>query len=260
MSDFCQLDLRWKDILMGNGTSSIGAVGCYMCSLVSGLSDRGYGWDPASFNLLLIADKAWVGPYENYIDSGNLEKYMPDVFTSFKKINPYNDQPKIDQLVGENLIGVCRVNARAIGGTGTHYLLLKGQNKGVALIFDPYTNKIEPITTTYGNYGDILGIDVFGVKVKSTVPTSVPTQPLITNPISTPVVTPPIDPVVPSPIDPLSTPVTAPVTPTAPITPEPVDTTQPSIPSVWVNGSSTIVISKPNIFQRIMAFLKWLVS
>jgi len=229
---------------MGNGTSSIGAVGCYLCSLVSGLSDRGYGWDPASFNLLLIADKAWVGPYENYIDSGNLEKYMPDVFTSFKKIDPYNDQPKIDQLVGENLIGVCRVNARAIGGTGTHYLLLKGQNKGVALIFDPYTNKIEPITTTYGKYGDILGIDVFGVKTKSTVPE------------------PPV--VIPTPV--VESPVTAPSVPTTlPVQETTTTSTQPSIPSVWVTDTNTPIASpiptvNPNLFQQIVRYIRKLLE
>ena len=231
--NYSKRDLRWANILMGNGTSSIGAVGCYMCSLVSGLSDRGYGWDPASFNLLLIADKAWVGPYENYIDSGNLEKYMPDVFTSFKKIDPYNDIPKIDQLVGENLIGVCRVNARAIGGTGTHYLLLKGQNKGVALIFDPWTNRIEPITTTYGKYGDILGIDVFGVKVKSTVPPQpAPVKPPVETPsavVEPPVTAPDAPPSPPTPIEPVSVP------PVTTYPPDVVITTTPTTPklSIW---------------------------
>ena len=168
--NYSQRDLRWANILMGNGTSSIGAVGCYMCSLVSGLSDRGYGWDPASFNLLLIADKAWVGPYENYIDTANICSYLPEVFTNFQKIDPWNDIPKVDNLVGENLIVVCRVSAKALGGTGTHYVYLVGQQKGVALIYDPWRNVTELITKTYGNWGDILGINIFTVRVKSTLP------------------------------------------------------------------------------------------
>jgi hypothetical protein len=266
MSDFCQLDLRWKDIIMGNvtgpnpSTNSIENYGCYLCSLVSGLSDRGYGWDPASFNLLLRANGAWVGPYEDYIDSANLPKYMPDVFISYQRIDPWNDIPKVDNLVGESQIVVCRVNARAIGGTGTHYLLLKGQNKGVALIFDPWTNRIEPITTTYGNYGDILGIDVFGVKTKSTPPPTPTVQ-------SAPTVEPAPEPLA-SPSVPVTTPVEPPVT--APSTHTTPDTTQtttypldvvitPQIPSVQVTDTNT-VISKPTIIQLIVAWLKSLLG
>ena len=180
---YSQLDNRWKDIIMGDitgpnpSTNPIGQYGCYLCSLVSGLSDRGYGWDPASFNLLLRSFGAWVGPYQDYVDSPNLEKYMPDVFTSFHKIDPWNDMPRVDNLIGENLIVVCKVNAKAIGGTGTHYLYLVGQQKGVALIYDPWRNVTELVTKTYGNFGNILGIDIFGVKTKSTLPPPLPTIP-----------------------------------------------------------------------------------
>ena len=92
------------------------------------------------------------------------------VFISFQKVDPWNDIPKVDNLVGEDKIVVCRVNAKAIGGTGTHYLYLVGQQKGVALIYDPWRNVIELITKTYGNWGDILGINIFTVRGKSTPP------------------------------------------------------------------------------------------
>ena len=263
---YCQLDNRWKNTIFGNSTSTnkISTYGCYLCSLVSGLSDRGYDYDPNTFNDLLKSVNAWVGPFGDYIDSQNIDKYLPAIFTHFQKIDPYNDNPKIDQLVGENLIGVCRVNAKAIGGTGTHYLYLVGQQNGVALIYDPWRNVTEPITTTYGKFGNILGIDMFTVKVKSTLldlpPTLVPPSP-------------------PQAAREPESPVTASQPSTAPITPEPtVDTSQPSIPTVWVvdtttpifqNGTASTVIlpdsivpevktpTNSNIFQKM---LKWLLS
>src|ERR1035437_3691866 len=192
---YSQLDNRWASMVMGDitepnpSTNIIKTYGCYLCSLVSGLSDRGYGWDPMSFNLLLRDRKAWVGPYKDYIDCPNLAKYLPDVFISYQKIDPYNDVPKIDQLIGENLIVVCRVNARAIGGTGTHYLYLVGQQKGVALIYDPWRNVIELVTKTYGNWGDLLGINIFTVRTKSTPPFVPGTDPLP----APPVVVPPVE-------------------------------------------------------------------
>lgn len=169
---YCQLDNRWRNTVFGNSTSTnkIGPYGCYLCSLVSGLSDRGYDYDPNTFNDLLKSVNAWVGPFGDYIDSQNIDKYLPAIFTHFQKVDPWNDIPKVDNLVGENLIVVCRVNAKAIGGTGTHYCYLVGQQKGVALIYDPWRNVTELITKTYGNYGNVLGIDIFTVKVKSTVP------------------------------------------------------------------------------------------
>ena len=252
---YCQLDNRWKNTIFGNSTSTnkIGAYGCYLCSLVSGLSDRGYDYDPNTFNDLLKSVNAWVGPFGDYIDSQNIDKYLPAIFTNFQKIDPWNDIPKVDNLVGENLIVVCRVNAKAIGGTGTHYLYLVGQQKGVALIYDPWRNVVEPITTTYGKFGNILGIDIFTVKVKSTVPVLNP--PVVVNlPV---VVTPPVEvpPVVVTP------PVTAPEPPTSVPTPEPtVDTSQPSFPTVWVTDTNTPISStttNSNIFQKM---LKWLLS
>ena len=177
---YCQIDDRWKNTIMGDtdgpnpSTNTVGEYGCYLCSLVSGLSDRGYDYDPNSFNELLKSIKAWVGPYKDYIDTANICSYLPAIFTSFLKIDPWNDIPKVDNLIGENLIVICRVNAKAIGGTGTHYVYLVGQQKGVALIYDPWRNVVELITKTWGNYGDVLGINIFTVKVKSTLPIQPP--------------------------------------------------------------------------------------
>ena len=232
---FCQLDNRWKDTIFGNSTSTnkIGAYGCYLCSLVSGLSDRGYDYDPNTFNDLLKSVNAWVGPFGDYIDSQNIDKYLPAIFTHFQKIDPYNDIPKIDQLVSENLICVCRVNAKAIGGTGTHYLYLVGQQKGVALIYDPWRNVTELITKTYGNFGDLLGVDIFTVKVKSTLPT----PPIQTPPTNTPVTTPPVE----TPTFVVAPPVTAPKPSTGPITPVPVQPT-----------TSALTPKNLSIFQKVL--------
>jgi hypothetical protein len=222
-------------------TNSIGEYGCFLCSLVSGLSDRGYSYDPNSFNELLRSVKAWVGPYKDYIDTSNICNYLPAIFTSFLKVDPWNDIPKVDNLVGENLIVVCRVNAKAIGGTGTHYLYLVGQQKGVALIYDPWRNVTELITKTYGNFGDVLGINIFTVKIKSTPP-----------PAPTPVETPPVV---------VEPPQTAPEPPTAPPVPEPpITTTYPPDTVVTTTPTSTAP-PKLSIWAVFIIWLKsWLTS
>lgn len=253
---FCQRDQRWTNTIFGNSTSTnkIGMYGCYLCSLVSGLSDRGYNYDPNTFNDLLKSVNAWVGPFGDYIDSANIDKYLPAIFTHFQKIDPWNDIPKVDNLVGENLIVVCRVNAKAIGGTGTHYLYLVGQQKGVALIYDPWRNVTEPITTTYGNYGDILGIDIFTVKVKSTLPAPQPVQSAPT-PVEPPVTVPvtPEPTTVPESTTSTTTPTTT-VSVNVPATPE-----QPLTPPSELPTTSDVAPVNP-ILQFIIRSVNWLLS
>jgi hypothetical protein len=275
---YSQLDNRWKDMIMGDinppnpSTNPIGEYGCLLCSLVSGLSDRGYGWDPASFNLLLRAKGAWTGPFKDYIDVANLSSYMPDVFVSFQKVDPWNTLPKIDNLIGANLIVVCRVNAAAIGGTGTHYLYLVGQQNGIALIYDPWRNVTELITKTYGKYTDpktgkqgnwgyILGINIFTVRVKSTPP---PTPPIIQTPAPvttpTPVVVPPV---VPAQVDVSAPDETVTITTTQPVevpavevpeppTPQPILVPEP-VPTNPIDNQSTL-------FAMLVGFLAVLVQ
>jgi hypothetical protein len=124
---------------------------------------KGYSFTVESINDWLKAADAFVGPYNNYIDVANLHKYFPNVFNGFQQIDPWDDVPPDTDLISDNLVVLCRVNAKGIGGSGSHYLLLVGVENGVAIINDPWTGKTEPITQTYGNLGNILSIVIFNV-------------------------------------------------------------------------------------------------
>jgi len=169
---FGQRDSRWKDTIMGFGSSSIGNVGCYLTSLCNGLNAKGYSFDVASLNTKFksvpafpdIKQGAWIGPYQNYIDVQNLSKYYSDIFISFQQIDPWGIAPTTADLIRPDMIALGRVSAVPIGGTGDHFVLITGQQNGVAMIHDPWSNTEEPITKRWGNYGYVLGLRLFNVK------------------------------------------------------------------------------------------------
>lgn len=223
---FKQTDPKYKSVMMGFGTGSIYQYGCYLVSFVNGLNQKGYSFTPESMNDMLKAHQAWVGPYKNYIDVLNLEKYFPTIFVKFGKIDPWNDVPPTIDFLKSNLVVVCRVDARAIGGTGTHYVLLTSIQDNIAVIHDPWTGNVEKITVRYKNYGNILGLNIFNVVpfVKPTTPPPLP--------IPTPV--PPVESPVPAPSQPQTPPASPPVISTPPVI-LPSNPTPPSntTPSFW---------------------------
>lgn len=161
---FKQTEDKYRSIKMGFGDGSIYDFGCYLVSFTNGLNEKGYSFTPESMNDWLKAANAWVGPFRNYIDVANLHKYYPNVFVSFQQIDPWNDVPPTRELLKNDLVVVCRVDARGIGGSGTHFVLLVGEQDGVAVIHDPWTGRTEKITVRYGNLGNILGLRIFRVK------------------------------------------------------------------------------------------------
>lgn len=228
-----QTDPQYKAVPMGFGTGSIYQYGCYLVSFVNGLNLKNYSFAPISMNEMLKTHGAWVGPYKNYIDTPNLHRYFPSVFNSFNKINPWNDVPSTQDLLKPNLVVVCRVDARAIGGSGTHYVCLVGIQDGIAVINDPWTGNTEKITVRYGNYGNILSVDVFDVNpyitpkpVVVTPAPQPPTELVPQEPSPTPAAAPDLVPMpTPEPVPtPASLPVPEPVPPVLAPEPTPMPT------------------------------------
>lgn len=161
---FKQTEEKYKSVMLGFGTSSIYSVGCYLVSLCNGLNKKGYSFTPESLNDMLKTRNAFIGDYKNYIDVINLDNYFPSVFGEFQQIDPWNDVPTTQELLNGDKVVVCKVNAKAIGGTGTHFVLLTGIVGGVAMIHDPWTGVEEKITVRYGKLGNILGVRIFNIK------------------------------------------------------------------------------------------------
>lgn len=160
---FKQTEEKYRSINMGFGSGSIYDFGCYLVSFTNGLNQKGYSFTPESMNEMLKAANAWVGQYRNYIDVDHLDDYFPNIFKSFRSIEPWNDVPTTNELLSHNLVVVCKVDARGIGGTGTHFVLLVGIEGGVAVIHDPWTGKTEKVTVRYNKYGNILSVRIFEV-------------------------------------------------------------------------------------------------
>jgi len=160
-----QRDPKWNLEIMGFGSGNIGAYGCYLTSLCEGLNLAGYSFTPSTLNRELKDRNLWTGEFKNYIDVGNIVSKWGDIFTSFKSMEPYTDLH-----FGFETITVCKVSAKGIGGTGTHFVLLKSVDAD-PLIGDPWTGTDDRLSKRYGTLGGILGIRVFHIKspVKETM-------------------------------------------------------------------------------------------
>jgi hypothetical protein len=250
---FKQTEPQYQTVLIGFGTGSIYEYGCYLVSFVNGLNQKGYSFTPESMNDLLKVNSAWVGPFKNYIDTQNLHRYLPAIFNSYNRIDPWNDIPSTNDLL--NSVVVCRVDARAIGGSGTHYLALVGIEDGIAVINDPWTGRTEKITVTYGNYGDILGIEVFDV-TPFVAPRPQPTPPVVTPTVIVPPVVVPQPEPIPQPAS-VETPPTVIVEPSAPIPTVTSNTNPQPLPTVTTSTNPVEFPPHPlTILQMIINFFK----
>ncbi len=160
---FKQTETKYKSIKMGFGTGSIYSFGCYLVSVCNALQVKGYSYTPESLNELFKEKKLWIGEFKNYIDVDNLYKVLPDIFTSFTKKEPFTDT-QLKQYMDLGLSVVAKVDAKAIGGTGTHFVLVTKYDGKVATIFDPWFGDEQLVTKRYGKLGNLLGLRVFNIK------------------------------------------------------------------------------------------------
>lgn len=157
---------KYKTIMLGNGKGSIYDFGCYLVSLVEGLNTKGWNFTVEEFNDILKEKNCWVGEFENYIDVDNIAKKYPEVFKSFYKTDEWPSTEQLNTWINGNFVVVCKVNAAGIGGTGTHFVVLKGWNGKVATVGDPWFGTIDPVTLHYGKLGNILSLRVFEINLK----------------------------------------------------------------------------------------------
>lgn len=148
---------------MGYGTGSIYDFGCYLVSLVEGLVSKGYAFSSEGFNEILKSKGLWTGEFKNYIDVDNISKRYPEVFKSFQKLDTWPSNDQLNTWINGNFVVVCKVDARGIGGTGTHFVVLKGMDGNTAIIGDPWTGTIDKVTLRYSKYGNILSLRVFEI-------------------------------------------------------------------------------------------------
>lgn len=162
-----QTEEYYKTLPMGFGTGSVYDYGCYLVSLVNGLSSFGYDYTPRTFNQFLKDNNAWTGEFKNYINVDKLDDILPNIFKSFKSIEPCPDMSTIQWYLSRDYIIVAKVNAKAIGGSGSHFVFVEYIKDGVTWIYDPWFGDLKKVTDRYGNLGNLLGLRIFGVVRKS---------------------------------------------------------------------------------------------
>lgn len=161
---YFQTDPKYKKIKLGNGSGSIFDYGCNLVSHCNGLNKLGYSFTPETLNDLFIEKGIYGGDSRNLIIPGRLPKNIPEIYLSYRSIDPYNDLPGWKEIP-ENLI-ICRVDARGIGGSGTHFVDFDHNIGKLAMVIDPWFGTIDPVTLHYNRYNNILGLRIFNVKKK----------------------------------------------------------------------------------------------
>jgi len=169
-----QTEEYYKTQTLGFGSGSIYNVGCYLVSLCNGLVKFGHEFTPRTLNELLKSKNLFIGEFKNYINVDKLVSVLPDIFTSFKKIEPWNDMASLQWYLSRNYVVLGKVDARGIGGTGTHFVLITDTVGEDAIIFDPWTGEHQPVKNRYNKYGNIKGLRIFGI---------VPKLPITENPM-----------------------------------------------------------------------------
>lgn len=166
--------VKYKTVMLGNGKGSIYDFGCYLVSLVEGLNTKGYNFSIEGFNESLKYKKCWVGEFQNYIDVDNIATKYPEIFKSFKKVTTWPSNDQLNAWLSGNYVVVCQVDAKGIGGSGTHFVVLKEMQGATAIVGDPWFGDVKPVTLRYGKLGNILSLRVFEIKPLSVTPPPMP--------------------------------------------------------------------------------------
>lgn len=152
---------KYKTIKLGNGSGSIYDYGCYLVSLVDGLQRHGYTFTPEVFNQVLKDKGLWFGEFGNYIDVDNIAKKWSEVFVSFKSVAPFTTQ---SIPLDDTHVVLAKVDARPIGGTGSHFVEVLRMEGAYAIIGDPCFGDEVRAFDRYGKYGTLKELRIFEIK------------------------------------------------------------------------------------------------
>lgn len=164
LKKYKQTEDYYKNQMLGFGKGSIYDYGCFLVALTNGLNKFGYDFTPRTLNELLKEKELYTGEFKNYIDVARLSTVLPDIFTSFKKIEPFSFLDTLKWYLSRSYVVLGKVSAEGISGTGSHFVQIDKVDGLNAIIHDPYTDEYQAVGIRYMPYGNILGLRVFGVK------------------------------------------------------------------------------------------------
>jgi len=160
-----QTESKYRSIKLGNGDGSLYNFGCYLFSLVNGLNDFSWNYTPEQFNQFLVNNNSFTGEFGNYINVDKLDDILPNIFESYKRTDTWIGFDSVDWYLSRNYILVAKVDARGIGGSGSHFVrVVSTTNKTMTIIQDPWFGTTDPVTKHYNAYDNILSFRIFKVK------------------------------------------------------------------------------------------------
>lgn len=165
----------YPDVILGFGKAgqTIAALGCFVCSLLQGVLDRGYSFSVPEFNQLL-KDKGCFDS-RTLLNSSSIGFKIPEIFYE-GRIEAWNDEKFIKYLSDPSYIILGEVDARGIGGSGQHFVYVKRadiENGKIKMTYigDPWDGlDDQKITNRYNRYGNILSLRVFRVYLNKNQP------------------------------------------------------------------------------------------
>jgi hypothetical protein len=161
----------YPDIILGNGSASqtVALLGCFETALLQGLIDRGYNYSVAYFNQLL-KDKGCFSS-KTLLSAATIANNIPQIFT-YGAVEAWNDANIIKYMADPSYLVLGEVDARGIGGSGTHFVLIQSidvENGKIKMTYvgDPWGGlDHEKVSSRYNAYGNILSFRVFKVIIK----------------------------------------------------------------------------------------------
>lgn len=162
-----QYDSRWKNVKLGTSNSTIGMYGCNLTCIAQGLVDHNYNYTPATLNQLFIQTASYTNG--NLINPATIAAKNPRLFTAGYSEAWSDAKVKQYMQMHDDYIIIGEVDARGIGGSGQHFVLLidlvltpEGKISNT-LIGDPWGGLEQLVTIRYAKYGCIKSLRVYRV-------------------------------------------------------------------------------------------------
>jgi hypothetical protein len=160
----------YPDIILGFGSryQTVARYGCYMCSVLQGLLDRGYKFTVNEWNELLKSSGVYNKDRPTVLSSSILATKLPDIFT-YGANEAWNDENIINYINDRSYVVVGEVNAKGIDGSGQHFVYIRALDKSDGKIImthigDPWGGLNQKVTVRYNQFGNILSLRVFKIK------------------------------------------------------------------------------------------------
>ena len=141
VSPISQRDSRWKDVLLGNGSGSIGTYGCAITAVTTILNFFGITPDVADVNEHLKIVQGFTGTTKNLLDWSAVARAYA---VNYEGRWDIYDDVAVKAWIGKGVPVILRVDGAPIGNPGnSHFVVAIGDGK----ICDPWTGTIRPFST-----------------------------------------------------------------------------------------------------------------